>query len=153
MWGSIEKRFWDKVVPILSGCWIWTGATNADDYGRFSISGRNHHAHRVSWEIHNGPIPTDMWVLHKCDTPSCMNPEHLFLGTHQDNMDDMVDKGRASSCLGESNPNTKLTEEQVLEIRELLANTDMLQREIAELYDVCQMAISEINTGRRWSSV
>jgi hypothetical protein len=83
--------FWNKVNKT-SGCWIWTAA-NKDGYGRYSNSG---YAHRISWEMHFGKIPAGMFVCHKCDNPPCVNPDHLFLGTNQDNVNDMRAKGRGS---------------------------------------------------------
>lgn len=92
--GTLEERFHDKYIPEPnSGCWLWIANANRTGYGCLSDS-KQRLAHRISWEIHRGPIPEGLYVLHKCDVPICVNPEHLFLGTHQDNMDDMVRKGR-----------------------------------------------------------
>jgi hypothetical protein len=82
-------RFWPKVRKDR-GCWVWTGATTTTGYGR--LSGQP--AHRLSWEIHHGPIPAGLFVCHRCDNPGCVRPDHLFLGTHEANMADMVAKGR-----------------------------------------------------------
>lgn len=95
---TIEERFWSKVLMIpFSECWLWTGWHDADGYGKLAIPSPSRSqllAHRVSWEIHHGPIPAGKCVLHRCDTPSCINPAHLFLGTQADNMRDMHAKGR-----------------------------------------------------------
>ncbi|MBP8196936.1 MAG: HNH endonuclease [Chromatiaceae bacterium] len=90
----VEDKFWDRVVRT-DGCWQWKGAKKASGYGKLSPSaGVFLVAHRIAWEIHNGPIPEGLFVCHHCDNPECTNPEHLFLGTPQDNMDDKVRKGR-----------------------------------------------------------
>lgn len=86
-------RFWAKVSQS-DGCWQWTGATTSWGYGVLRVKGHNVHAHRVSWELHNGPIPEEMFVCHKCDNPQCTNPEHLFIGTARDNALDMIAKKR-----------------------------------------------------------
>lgn len=94
---SILTRFEAKINKTES-CWLWTAAINSDNgYGRFDGRkyGLSSYAHRVSWEIYRGPIPEGSQVLHRCDIRSCVNPEHLFLGSQQDNIDDMVNKERA----------------------------------------------------------
>lgn len=88
-------RFESKFY-VTPGCWIWTGSKNTGGHGQFTVCGKCITAHRVSYELYIGPIPEGMWVLHKCDNPPCQNPDHLFLGTRQDNVDDMVRKGRQS---------------------------------------------------------
>jgi hypothetical protein len=77
-----------------SGCWIWTGSRNTKGHGEVRINWQKHYTHRLSWELRNGPIPDGLWVLHKCDNATCCNPDHLYLGTHNDNMRDMVVAGR-----------------------------------------------------------
>lgn len=95
--GSTQARFDAKYVPIPEvGCWIWTGAVNCErGYGYFLFDGKPRLAHRASWAMHKGQIPDGMNVLHRCDIPSCVNPNHLFLGTLSDNMQDCAAKGRA----------------------------------------------------------
>lgn len=84
-----------KAMPIPeAGCWLWTGTANERGYGRVYSGGRMWVAHRLSWTQANGPIPSGMFVCHKCDTPACVNPDHLFLGSPRDNVLDMVAKGR-----------------------------------------------------------
>lgn len=85
-------RFWSRVEKT-DGCWLWRGVPS-QKYGSLGINGKNYHAHRVSYEIHHGPIPDGLFVCHRCDVGRCVNPEHLFLGTHQDNMTDLKTKKR-----------------------------------------------------------
>lgn len=107
---SLEKKFWDKVSKT-STCWLWTGAKVPYGYGQFAKG----YAHRYSYKLHKGEIPIGLCILHKCDVPSCVNPEHLLLGTQKNNMEDKVSKGRQNR--GEERPLSKLTEKEILEIR------------------------------------
>lgn len=96
----LTDRFWEKVAKS-DGCWLWTGSRQRNGYGfLFAGTRKEPHperAHRVSWRIHFGEIPDGLWVLHKCDNPPCVNPEHLFLGTRTDNMRDCARKGRVTT--------------------------------------------------------
>lgn len=93
---EIFESFDSRVSPEpMTGCWIWTGNVNALGYGRFWVEGGLEYAHRCSWELHRGQIPDGANVLHRCDQPHCVNPDHLFLGSQADNMEDMRRKGRA----------------------------------------------------------
>jgi hypothetical protein len=92
----LAERFWGKVRKG-AGCWVWTGSRIPKGYGKIQLGRRGtspRFAHRISWELHFGPIPQGLWVLHKCDNPSCVKPSHLFLGTAKDNTSDMMAKGR-----------------------------------------------------------
>jgi hypothetical protein len=95
---TLRERFNEKWrLDEESGCWLWTAQLCTTGYGVIGAGGKYGpplNAHRVSWELHVGPIPTDLWVLHKCDVKKCVNPDHLFVGTQQDNMSDMIRKGR-----------------------------------------------------------
>lgn len=92
---SLVKRFWEKVEKS-EDCWIWTASKSERGYGRIGLTaGKAVNASRVSWVIHNGPIPGDLFVCHTCDNPSCVSPHHLFLGTRQDNINDMMIKKRS----------------------------------------------------------
>jgi hypothetical protein len=91
--GAFEDRFWSR-VDKTDGCWLWTGWTSRFGYGRIKRDNRECLTHRVSWELTNGPIPDGMCVLHRCDVPACVRPDHLFLGTKTDNAADRTAKGR-----------------------------------------------------------
>lgn len=95
----VAERFWRYVVPMMDdrGCWEWTGALKGGSSLSYGIFGKHDRAHRVSWEINCGPIPAGLFVLHRCDNASCVNPRHLFLGTQRQNMHDMLAKGRSKT--------------------------------------------------------
>lgn len=134
-----KERFEKFVMPIpWSGCWEWMGQISR--YGKFRL-GREQLAHRASWILHNGDIPEGLHVLHKCDNPSCVNPDHLFLGTHLDNMQDKVSKGRTSSLVGELHPNARFTEEQIKHIREC----GIRSKELAIEFSCSYTYIDQIN--------
>lgn len=157
---DVPSRFWSKVLKTDT-CWLWTGATCGGKwpYGKFGPGGRGkspQQAHRVSWKFANGEIPEGLWVLHKCDNPRCVNPDHLFLGLPLDNSQDMVRKGRSAPMRapkpyndGEKNPFAKLTTEAVLDIR----SSTETQFVMAKKYGVCPATISFVRTRRRWKSV
>ena len=151
----LAKRFWAKVDKSTNkDCWDWGGAVGINGYGRISRgdgTGKDSFAHRVSWEIHCGPIPEGMYVLHKCDNPSCVNPAHLFLGTMADNAKDKVRKGR--STFGEKNINAKLTEKEVIEIRQLYATGEYTHEKLSEQFGVSRVMIGYIVKGRNWKHV
>lgn len=116
----IAERFWKYAGKRgADECWLWAGFIAPDGYGKLQIDGRSVGAHRISWELHNGPIPDGMNVLHQCDVRPCCNPSHLFLGTPADNNADKVAKGRQAR--GERQGLAKLNDVQVIEIREAYA--------------------------------
>src|SRR5258708_9493686 len=109
---ALAARFSEK-VSVSDGCWEWTGYKASNGYGRFMLRGDAVRAHRACYEIYVGPIPEGMHVLHRCDNRGCVNPSHLFLGTHTDNMRDMEAKGRSRHPRGDNHLSSKLTESQV----------------------------------------
>ncbi len=126
-----EPRFWAKVTKG-EGCWEWQGAPSANGYGMIKAEGKYIGAHRYSWELYKGAIPDGLFVCHACDNRRCVRPDHLFLGTNQDNQLDALAKGRIKTGVeshghlqphpcGEENPNAKLTDAKVREIRERYA--------------------------------
>lgn len=121
---SLEQRFWGKVrVTEPDECWEWTASFFRHGYGNFNVGRKengkadNRSSHRVAYEMAHGPIPSGLWVLHRCDNKKCCNPRHLFLGTAQDNSDDKMAKGRHKSTLGENQWRSKLTAIQALRVR------------------------------------
>lgn len=129
-----------------SGCWLWLGGQTRNGYGVFHPDRlETDGAHRVAYKLYCAEIPEGYHVLHKCDVPSCVNPDHLFVGTRSDNMKDMWSKGRGIA-------GRKFTREDVLEIKRLLASGKS-QYQIAAVYGVSQTAISKICTGIRWKDV
>ena len=153
---------WEK--DEKTGCWNWTASLCGGNpqrdpkkhriykYGQFKVRDlKERLAHRVSYILHKGPINNGMWVLHKCDNPKCVNPDHLYLGTPKDNHDDMLDRDR--HLRGERNTESKLAEKQVVLIHELAIHTRASQKTIAKCFDVCQMQICRILSGKRWRHV
>lgn len=143
---TIEDRFWPKVDKGDGlGCWLWTAAKNTLGYGVIGRGGRrggNHVAHKLSWQIHNGPVPEGYLVLHRCDVPMCVCPSHLYLGTARDNSIDMIAKERA--------PIAKLNADKVHEIRMRIKSGERYA-EIAADYGVAPTSIGNIATGHSWS--
>ncbi|HYD52923.1 MAG TPA: HNH endonuclease [Gemmatimonadaceae bacterium] len=143
---SLACRFWAKVERRgPDECWPWTGATYPGGYGTVRTEDGHEGAHRVSWMLAHGPIPNvdgadhrGTCVLHRCDNRRCVNPAHLFLGTHRDNVSDMVQKGRASTVRS----NYRYSPEQVRAIRALVA-TGQSQMSVAAQFGIPQQSISE----------
>ncbi len=150
-------RFWSKVdVRGKDECWPWTGAISNGRYGHLWGGDKLVYAHRFSFELHSGPIPDGMDVCHSCDVPSCVNPAHLWLGTRKDNVADMIEKGRgnwSNRACGEKQGNSKLTKEQVLDIRAKYATRKHTQQELADMFGVVQSAIGRVVRRERWKHI
>ena len=146
-------KFW-ALVSITSDdkrCWVWNGSKVKKGYGRFRYKGRNWQAHILSWFLTKGVMPTK-WILHSCDNPPCVNPNHLREGTPKENSEDMVSRGRSKPMRGESHRLAKLTELDVIDIRRrLIAGEGQVC--IAARYQVSQPAISYIKSGLTWKHV
>lgn len=141
-----EADILDNVcMESSNGCWMWLKATSKLGYGRLAGT----YAHRISYEVFNGPIPAKLCVCHTCDNPPCVNPSHLFLGTCKDNTQDCIRKGRFTSLKGERSSSAKLKENDVLNILQKL-KTGSTQTELARQYGVDTSTISHIKTGIRW---
>lgn len=144
-------RFWSKVEKTgAQGCWLWTGSRTGGKkgarwYGQFSIGRSRVYAHRYSYELAHGDVPAGLWVLHKCDVPACVNPDHLFLGTHLDNMRDAASKGR----LHVARPNRrKVTDTDIAEMFTLRASGLTLAH-IADRFNVSKTYVSLVLNGKR----
>lgn len=143
---AVKYRFDSKYVAVPeSGCWLWISTTKHTGYGGLWMGGESVGAHRASWLLHRGPIPAGLAVCHKCDTPLCVNPDHLFLGTPAENVADKTIKGRAAK--GASHALAKLTDSLAQEI--FLAGGT--QAEIADKYGVHQSQVSNIKRRVTWA--
>lgn len=142
---TLERRFWKKVEKS-SGCWNWIGGKFNDGYGNIGDSRGAQKAHRVSYELHVGPIPVGMVVMHSCDNRQCVNPAHLSVGTPADNMKDRDSKGRHKPCKGEKNGTAKLGKSAVSVIR----TSPLSVKELAEIFDVCTHTIRRVIAGQTW---
>ena len=148
---TAKERF-GEMVRKTDTCWLWTGSCDRDGYGRFWSNKFNVSAHRYSYQIHYGFIPDGLFVLHSCDTPACVNPDHLWLGTNQDNMDDMVNKGRCIRAKGENSGNAKMTINQVRSIREK-HKRKITYKELANEYGVTKQNIGAVVNRKTWRHV
>jgi hypothetical protein len=146
------ERFWSKVSKS-DKCWIWTISKDHAGYGYFSLSGKTVKAHRVAWELTYGDIPDGLCVLHRCDNPSCVNPEHLFLGDTVINNRDRAAKGRNRDQSGERHNNSFLTTADVLSIRAKFASGNYTYAQLSEIYGVHKMHIGGIIRRVYWRNV
>jgi hypothetical protein len=170
----LASRFWAKVdkhgpvpqhVPGLGECWAWTAAIRGDGYGVISVDGVVMAAHRVSWALTHGPIPTGLWVLHKCDNRTCVRPAHLFLGTRRDNTDDAIAKGRVATGArtihgthpervrrGEKHHWARITADDVVQIRRRIGSGET-QAAIAREYGLHQTGVRKIALRLTWKHI
>jgi hypothetical protein len=147
---SLHLRFWEKVnKDSPNDCWIWTAGTAGNGYGQIRLEDDTRClSHRLSYEMHIGDIPSGLLVCHHCDNRLCVNPDHLFVGTHKDNLRDMVEKGRSNK--GQKNVRARLTEDQVRQIRSMYSTGNYTQRAIGEEFGVGQKVISQIINKDTW---
>lgn len=166
---SVQCSFWDRVdIRLPSECWKWMGTKNKIGYGDIRINGKYYTTSRISYFLSYGENIDGSLVLHTCDNPTCVNPFHLFTGTQKDNMEDMIRKGRkykikgrawkeahpdhSNHLLGSANSESKLTEEDVIEIRKKLLAKEK-QSEIARQFGVSYSMICRISKGKNWLHV
>lgn len=162
---SLEERFWLKVDRAAHprGCWLWVGGTDGRGYGVFCLGtkprSRFIRAHRFAYELRHGPIPDGMFACHRCDTPGCVNPDHIFLGTPADNIDDMRAKGRGFDipnelkARGEQHTHAKLTDAIVRELRERHEAGGMSIAALALQYGVSRESAGDAINRRTWKHV
>jgi len=150
-----EARFWSKVQKTDT-CWIWIGGRNDEGYGKFTIeSGNTVGAHRYSYQLKSGSIPDEMMICHKCDNPSCVNFEHLYLGTAKDNSYDRDSRGRANTPVGSRNSLSHLNETAVTDIRNQIPFDEVLVKiqKLANQYGVKEGTILDVLIRRSWQHI
>jgi len=163
-------RFWSKVDKISNpnGCWEWTASkqNRKVGYGKFQMKNKSCLAHRISWLLHYGKIPKNIYVCHKCDNSICVNPNHLFLGTPNDNIQDMVKKNHHAKgnnhgsvthperiVKGEKHANSKLTKNQIIEIRKKYIPNIISMPQLAKEYNVDWTTIRQIVNRITWKHI
>lgn len=150
---KLVSRFWSKVsIKSLADCWEWIAGKDRDGYGKFKVGGVDRIAHRLIWESFYGEIPHGLNVCHHCDNPGCVNPEHLFVGTHADNAADRGSKNRQAK--GEQcASNVILTADEVVRIREEYSNGGISQTVLGEKYGVARTTVGNIVRRENWAHV
>lgn len=151
--GDREPLFWSNTKPSKTGCLLWVGCLHeaARPYGKFG-RGKERRAHRIAWTLKNGPIKKGLHVLHRCDTPQCVNVKHLFLGTHQQNMADRKAKGRYVGLRGSENGNSWLDSGTVIAIR-ALAKTGQSASSLARAFGVSPSQTKRIIKNQTWRNL
>lgn len=137
----LKNKLLDNSLLLDNGCWEWQGCCGSHGYGQMTFMLKGMVTHRASYEVFCGPIPKGKMILHKCDYRRCINPEHLFIGTAQDNTNDMIAKGR-----GDLQNNLKLTDQQARQIWDMCKLSDLSQAQIAQRFGVSQPTIHRIST-------
>jgi len=147
-------RFWSKVAITANpnNCWIWKGAKSSGGYGCFGYNGKIYTASRLAYQFHYGDYDQSLLVCHKCDVRHCCNPNHLFLGTNVDNMQDMLKKGRNKAYLGESNFKSKIKNENVFEMISL-RQSGLSYPEIGKRYGISPEQVSNICRRKNWKHI
>jgi hypothetical protein len=145
-----KKSFFQRVVKKEDGCHEWTGAKCEKGYGMFSVAGKKMRAHRAAWFFeHNQYVPDNLLACHKCDNPSCVNPDHLFLGTNKQNSDDKFSKGREFYHRGEKAASSKLKEKDVI----FILTKNFSTRDLSKKFGVCESTIRAIKRRENWKHI
>lgn len=149
---SLSEKLAEKTIR-QGACLIWTGMKDHHGYGMVKLAGRMQRAHRLMYGVHHGEIPDGLVVMHSCDNPSCVEISHLSAGTQRDNIDDMVEKGRSRRLLGEMNPKSKFTRDQISEIRRRFIKYDRVHgaAPMAREFSVSKTAILDVIHRKNWS--
>lgn len=150
---EFAQFFWSRVAVTADAtrCWEWKHGKYSQGYGRISVDGKEYATHRLAWQIANKREP-QLWILHSCDNPKCCNPAHLREGTHAENTQDIIDRGRAHKPKGELNGQAKLSVMDVRQIKQLLQQGHALDV-LAKRFRVSQSNIWCIKHGKTWSNV
>lgn len=149
---EFQRRFWGRVAVARIGCWHWTAGQDRSGYGAISYRGKMLKAHRVSWELHRGDVPSGMFVCHSCDTPACVRPDHLFIGTAAANSADMVAKGRESHApraIGAKNGAAKITADVARKVRDLVGS-GLSHRKTGKQLGISASQVANIAHRRHW---
>mgnify|MGYP002397563630 CR=1 FL=1 len=141
--------FRERCLVTDAGCFVWLRAKNNMGYGVFRRGGKNFYAHRYAWELQNGPIQPGLVICHRCDNPSCCNPNHMFVGSQAENLADMVRKGR--SAKGAQHSQAKIAAHQVIAIRGLYAAGGATHADIAKQFGISREAVGLIVRRQRWA--
>ena len=146
-------RFWEKVEKTDT-CWNWIAGDDGKGYGRFGLDGVTVQAHRLSWQFIKGEIPAGMNVNHHCDNPSCVNPDHLYIGSQKQNIHDMIRRGRRyqPNVSGERNGRSKLTQRDADDIRDWFEQGNVSKAFLGRVYGVTPQQILSIIRGESWVS-
>lgn len=147
---TIYERFCAKFIKSENGCWEWIAYINKDGYGRFApSSGKPERAHRVAYQLFVGPIPKGLCICHRCDNRHCVNPSHLFLGTNNDNVRDKMSKGRFKPNYGSHNGMSKLTQQDVSNIRNSYSAGETMGQ-LSKQHNVTKQTIFSVIHYKTW---